>query len=800
MSDSESGVSRRKVLLGTAAVIPAYLSASAVARAEPAQPGQAGVAAASSDFDTLRLQWLATLVVSEPGDPVVAKYVRDSAAVAEELWRSMNTAPDRTYLWADLDSTTIPAVQRNNIGRLRQLALALKSPGSSMAGDPKLAADLLSALDWFLAKKYGVSELYGGWWDWQIGIPLALNDFCVLLYDELSAAQLSTAMNAIRRYLPDPRHIGSGPSTGANLNWTSAVTLLRGALSRDASTIRAAKSAWAGVLTYSTSGDGFYTDGGFIQHVNYSYNGSYGVSLLQYLTYGVVAARNTPWAFTAGAVERIATWVQDNYLPWIYRGAFMDMTRGRALSRFYETDQRIGRLTSATLLQLADALPAEQARQVRSQVKSHLREDSFLPFFEYDPVPIEQVRLPSIAQGRAVLADPSIPAAGALVTTRVATSMARAVHRRPGFAYSVAMDRHAIYSFETANKENVEGWYTGEGAVYVYVPGQVGQWADRYWPTVDRYRIPGVTRDRRTLPAGVKRYTFNDWAGGAVLDNRAALGMQLDPKGQTLRGNKSWFCVDDAVVCLGSAISSTDGFGVETVVDNRAIGENGAAQLTVDGRPIAFGAGGTPIRRAASWAHLDRVGGYVFPERTPVDILREDRSGRWTDIDRRGVYEDDALYTRRFVTLWVDHGTDPTDARYAYVQLPGASAAETQRFARRGAIEVLANTPDVHAVARRDLGLTMANVWKPGTPEVGGIRVDRTASVVVTTQRGVLTVGVCDPTQLLTGDVTVEIAVPVSRYLGGDPEVRAARRERSAVVTVDMTGSAGRTFVARFLR
>ncbi|HEY3556645.1 MAG TPA: polysaccharide lyase 8 family protein, partial [Kribbella sp.] len=713
-----------------------------------------------------------------------------------ELWRTMNTSSTRSYLWADLDSSTIPAVQRNNIGRLRQLALALKSPGSTLTGDPRLTADLVSAFDWFLANKYGVTAIYGGWWDWQIGIPLALNDFCVLMYDDLSAKQIATAMAAIARYEPDPRVIGSGAATSANLNWTSAVTLLRGALSRDAATLSLAKSAWAGVFPYSSRGDGFYTDGGFIQHVNYSYNGSYGVSMLQYLTYGIVAARETAWAFTSGAVDRVMTWVQDNYLPWVYGGAFMDMTRGRALSRFYETDHRIGRLTTATLLQLAQAFPEEQARALKSQLKATLTADTFQPFFVYDSIPIEQVRIPSIVEARAVLADSSIPAAGELVTTRVATSMARAVHRRPGFAYSIAMDRHAIYSFETANQENVEGWYTGEGAVYVYSPDQVGHFADMYWPTADRYRVPGITRDRRTLPRGVKRYTFNEWAGGAVLDDRAAVGMQLNPKGQTLRGNKSWFCMDDAVVCLGAGISSTDGYGVETVVENRNIGESGTARLTIDGRAMSTGT----TRQRMAWAHLDKVGGYVFPERTDVDVLREDRSGRWTDLDLRGVYEDPTLYTRRFVTLWIDHGTDPADARYAYVQLPAASRQDTEVFARRGAVEVLANTPAVQAVRRRDLGLTMANVWAPGTPPVGGISVDRAASVVVSDRRGVLSVAICDPTQLLTGNVTVEVAVPARQYVGGDAQVHATSHGNAVSLTVDMTGSAGRSYVARFRR
>jgi hyaluronate lyase len=152
------------------------------------------------------------------------------------------------------------------------------------------------------------------------------------------------------------------------------------------------------------------------------------------------------------------------------------------------------------------------------------------------------------------------------------------------------------------------------------------------------------------------------------------------------------------------------------------------------------------------------------------------------------------------VTLWIDHDADPADARYAYVQLPAASRTATEQFARRDVVEVLANTPAVQAARRRDLGLTMANFWVPGAPPVGGISVDRTASVVVSDRRGALSVAVSDPTQLLTGNVTVEVAVPARQYVGGDAKVSATGHGSSVSLTVDMTGSAGRSYVARFRR
>lgn len=787
------GVTRRSTLLGAAALAPAWFLGSAVAA-----PGRAG-AATAADFAKVRNQWHDTLIGSyDTSDQVIDTYVQAMARTASDLWSTLDTSGSRTYLWADLDSSTVSAVQRDVLGRLRQLALAYASPGSSLAGDPKLLADIRSALDWFLSHKYGVTAQYDNWWDFQIGIPLALNDVCVALYPQLTAAEIATATTAIARYLPDPSRVGGGTATGANLNWTCAITTVRGALSEDASVIESAMTAIARLFPYSTSGDGFYPDGGFLQHTYFAYNGSYGVSLLQYLTYLLVALQGTPWAATADQVQRVHTWTQANYVPWIYRGAFMDMVRGRALSRFYETDHRIGRLTSATLLQLAGVFPPGHARAVRAQVKGWIAADTYQDFFTYDSVPLEQVRVSSIALGRAVVADTHVPTAAESTTTVVATSMARIVHRRPAFAFAIAMDTTHIKPYESANKENLEGWYTGEGATYLYLATQPGHWTNGYWPAADKYRVPGVTLDTKTLALGTNRGSTNTWAGGALLDGNVAAGMGLSFAVQTLKGRKSWFCIDDAVICLGAGITSTDGHTVETVIENRNIGPNGRANIHVDGSVVLATPSSTPAVVQPQWIFVDNLGGYVFPVGGHVNLLREDRTGRWTDMDHRGVYDDTTAYTRRFVTMWVDHGVSPAGGSYRYIQLPAATSAQTEAFAASNDVTVAANTPQVQAVSRSGSGVAMANVWQAGAPKAAGIQVDGTASVVTRRKDGKLSVAVCDPTQQLTGPVTVTVDGAVSRVTSTDPGVTVLATSPDLRLSVDVAGAAGRTFVARF--
>lgn len=807
-------ISRRTLMAG--AIAAATLVATDTFAAPWTAPARA---ATSDDFDRFRLQWLATMVTDyDSTDAVLVKYVQDTAAVASKFWRGatpLNTSDTRTYLWKDLDISVsrTSALMTSTIVRLRQLALGLKTPGSSLASDPQLKADIISALDWFLANTYNTVNYTDNWWDWQIGTPQALNDVCVLMYDDLSADQIATAMAAIKHYEPDPAVTGGATSTGANRNWACSITMLRGALSRDQATIDSARRKLETIFPYATSGDGMYPDGGFVQHVYYAYTGGYGVSLLQVLSYMMVSAVGTPWAFSTAQTAEVFDWTQNNFAPWIYGGGFMDMVHGRGISRFYETDRRIGRLALGVLLQLAGAFPAESARVLRSQLKGWLTAyDSYTfagstpgekqpSFFTYDSVPIQQVALPSVVLGRQLMNDASIPAAPESTRTVVATSMARAVHRRPGFAMGFAMETTAIRPYESANGENRMGWYQGEGAVYLFLPNQLGHWANEWWPTANKCRIPGTTvvQKQPVLGKPQRSTVTNTWAGGALLDGNVAVGMGLAFKTQPLRARKSWFCFDDAIVCLGAGVTSTDGNTIETIIEQRNIGPNGRTIPVLDGTQFTK-VGSTPTSFTPRWAYIPNTGGYLFPiTGTRIQAIREDRTGRWTDMDNRGTYEDETAYSRRFITFWFDHGVNPQNDGYAYIQLPGAAQAEVEAAAQTMAgVTIVANTDLVQAASRD--GLTMANFWDASAPITNGISVDAPVSVVVSRKAGQLVIAVSDPTQRLTDDVTVTVQGSAHGVISVDPGVSVLQTKSRVSIRVAAKGAAGKTFVARFSR
>ncbi|MFD0573443.1 polysaccharide lyase beta-sandwich domain-containing protein [Kitasatospora gansuensis] len=107
----------------------------------------------------------------------------------------------------------------------------------------------------------------------------------------------------------------------------------------------------------------------------------------------------------------------------------------------------------------------------------------------------------------------------------------------------------------------------------------------------------------------------------------------------------------------------------------------------------------------------------------------------------------------------LDHGTDPVDASYHYVLMPGATAATAAARAAAPTATVLSNTSTVQAISCPSLGLTMANFFAAGT--AGPITVSAPCSVVVKEQGGTLSVHVSDPSRIAT---TVQVTVARPGY------------------------------------
>ncbi|NEA37327.1 polysaccharide lyase 8 family protein [Streptomyces sp. SID13031] len=746
-------------------------------------------AAAPADFAALRAKWAADLTGGESLDPADPDYAAALTRLDNGVKASLaklDRSPTRNAVFTDYPLAQDPSIA-NTYVRLEQLATAWATPGSAYHSDPALLADLQAALESMdqLIYKPGTVE-FGNWWSWEIGATRPLANTMILLYAELAPAARERYCAAIDHFVSDPYWMfpperGKVLSTGANRVDLCQAIIVRALVTDDEAKLTHARDGLSDTWQYVTTGDGFYRDGSFVQHTWVAYTGTYGHVLLSGIGKLLALLANSPWQVTDPKRQILFDSVAKAYLPVVHDARMMDFVRGRAVSRFNASDHNDGYTAAEAILRLAQGVDPLLAAQWRSAVAGWLQRDTFGNMLSGATIP----RVALVKSLRGVTAAPERDGHTLLA------SMDRSVHRRSGWAYSISMASSRIAYYESGNGENEQGYHSGSGMTYLYDRDN-GQYADAFWPTVDRTRLPGTTVDKLPLPPkaggewGAARPTAT-WVGGSTLDGYAAIGQDLHGPVSPMRARKSWFCLDQYVVALGAGITGTSGHPVETVIENRNLHSDGVNALTVDDVRRVPALGDSATVDNARWAHLDGVGGYIFPTGSRLQLRREVRTGSWRDINTGGPT---TPITRRYLTMWQDHGVNPSGSAYNYVVAPGASLAQTKQLARFPSYLVLRNTAAAQAVLNVPQGLTLANFWQPD--RIAELQAETPCSVIGRLRGREFDLAISDPTQLAT-TVQLTVLLPGLRVVDADPGITTVRTLLSTKITVDVTGAAGAT-------
>ena len=784
---------------------------------------------AATVYEDMRDKWKEIMVGGELDllNPDVAAAAAALGQEAYNLWASMDTSPTRTYLWSNRASINNSGHIKETYRQLRTMSIAYWTEGAvamdnnsqpiTLYQNATLGTDIAEALLYMFETRYNsyrVKPSSSGTssdWDWQLGIPVALNDSMVLMYDLLSTDALDLYEGAIDRFTP------AVTQTGANRAWRAVIIGIRGIVGENDDKIAAARDGLSNIFDYVTSGDGFYVDGSFIQHNNISYNGGYGLSLLEVVSQLMVVLHGSPWQVTDPDQANVWQWVYRAYQPLIYKGAMMDMVRGREISRYYEQDHDVGHQAIRGILQLAQIAPTADALAFKRMVKAWILADTHQDFLANAPLAYQTL-------ANEIMTDSAITPADELIMYNQYAGMDRAVQLRPGYGVGLAMFSSRIGSFESINSENNRGWYTGAGTLYLY-NNDLGHYDEEFWPTVDSRRLPGTTVLSQTdnnQPNSVPKTSTKSWVGGtSLLGTYGVSGMDLEYRLKALSGKKSYFMFDDEIVALGAGITSTDGIPVETIVENRRLPGAGTNTFTVDGatelssfvystaaeiNEVGGGDWSIPSPPTpetitdAQWAHLaGSVSGsdigYYFPSETDLKAVRNTREGSWRRI-RGG--DSTTNHIRHYLTMWMDHGTNPTNASYEYALLPNKSSAQVSAYAANPNFEVLENSTSVQAVKETTLGIIGANFWQNAVETVDLITVDKMASVMTKeTGTATLDVSVSDPTQQNTGTIEVELDRTADAYTA-DPGITIIQLGPTIKFTVNTNLARGKAFQVQF--
>ncbi|MEV3853902.1 polysaccharide lyase family 8 super-sandwich domain-containing protein [Streptomyces sp. NPDC050095] len=751
---------------------------------------------------------------------------------------SLDAASGGSELFAGVPLGTSDPNLNTSFQRLYEIALATRTVGISgdLYGSSAVQDRVLDGLRWLHAHYYGDQSAgyYGNWFFWEIGISQHISKTLVLLAERADAGLIRTYVASMDAYLRNGKDgdvdLDSRFHTGANLADITTNRVLQGALTADETRIRKALTdqltVFATIDPYHLDHgvtDGYYADGSFIQHASVAYTGAYGKGLLSRVVQTLKILDGTGFAHGGELVPTVQGWVRDGFAPLIFEGWMMEAVKGRSVSRTGTGYDDVATVVEA-VVDLASLSTGDAATALKSYVK-HIRATSRSAL---DPTAF--VSPLSVVRYADVLADASVPAADLNPPARSVAfnSMDRTVHRRPGYAFTLARSSARISKYEYMSGENLMPWFQGDGAHYLYLSGQDQResYGVDYFTTVSPYGLAGVTapvEHRGTVPElyGGKLFYDNPshplnftassesqntyvyfptatqtYSGGATLGAYGAVGWVLsddvpwrDKQAGVLpddfvvyrsaRATKSWFLLDDEIVVLAAGVGDAPGGG-------RAVTTTLDARIAAAGDRVTVGEGTGWVR----WANETRgtAVGYVLLDGCPRPRTRLETVTRSRRVVRTS--NPDTAVTKQVFSLAVEQEPDSQLANFAYALLPNA-ASEAAVRGHRGA-RVLHNSPLLQAVRDERLGLTAANTFTGGTHHLAGLSVEGPASVLVRRERDV-TVAVCDPT---TGrdTVTVVLRGPGLRKVSGDAAVRVSRVRGGTRLDVDTRQAYGRSF------
>ncbi len=718
------------------------------------------VYAAATDYAQLRRNWQEQVSLGRTDYSSTDADIRNYLSSNEQLVRQYQTSMHRegNYLWDDQNLLTgnksfTPAHVNASYTRLAEMARMWAYPGTSLYHDANLLNDIRYGLNLLSRVAYNErTKIIGNWWEWRIGIPWNYSLVVSILYDELTPAERDAFAKVCRTMVRDYLQKGTTP-TYANLASACRNLLAIGVLSGNEKDIQDAMrlcipafydkttplqremgiAAHVRALRRQTSSgrsltcykqEGLYADGSFIQHYAIPYIGTYGIEVVQLASYFARVLSGSDIIIPNEIVSQLPIWISKAYLPAIYKGEMMIMFMGRGNAGGAYTNGRTCALNISEVSSLiTDARERQNILNACADILSNTRYFAS-PYQGWDQMPLYKARVDAaISAAEKGAEDQSF--------SIVQAAGDRVIHQTPKFRFGLAMSSNRVGKYEgydrATGKQNLTGWYTGDGMTYIYTPKDAEQYNIHYSTEANPYRVAGTTVDliprepeattdlvfgHQVKAANVAR------AGGVMLGGKySSAMMQLLGSKSDLMAKKSWFMFDNEVVCLGADIHLTDAREVITTVENRRY----MRTLWVQGKMLS--APKNQKTESVSFAYLDGTGGYYFPE--PITLYAN-------------------VSDKQYTELWMSHGTAPKDASYAYVLLPQMTTGEVLAYVGKPEVEILANIPAMQAVRERNLDITAINYWKKG--EIAGVESDGVAAVMMQHEGNLLHLSVSDPT------------------------------------------------------
>lgn len=493
------------------------------------------------------------------------------------------------------------------------------------------------------------------WWQWEIGYPLLLNDILILFYKGLERSFIKKILDVTSYFLPDEKYLGNNPvaihpggsplrrATGGNLIDTCKILFLRGAILKDMDMCQKAVESISETLEIIdeknvetiSNRDGFYADGSFIQHGFIPYAGTYGNVLLLGIA-EIIYLVNRELREKIDT-KKICERVYASFEPLFFKGAMTDIVNGRAITRA-GNDHQIGHEVINSILLLAGGVEEREGIKLLEIAKRELVLDEFYSYKK------NEKRAIFYNLSKEVLKNSKIKVKNYSSEVKCFNEMDRVFYRNKNFAIGIAMHSKNIGTFESFNGENTRGWFTGDGAVYIYSRGD--EYID-YWKGVDFNYIPGTTEIKmdmdsiKNMESSLENMPKNSVAEGYGNEDSGVAYMEFINWNGKLTSRKNYIFKKTGMVYLENYITGEG--EVYSTVANMRISTLKNRTICLDGKPME---GNYVTGEFKEIALGNLIYKFYKKEKVNLEIYGEENN--------------------EFIKIWIDLGKNPFNSTVAW--------------------------------------------------------------------------------------------------------------------------------------
>ncbi len=561
---------------------------------------------------------------------------------------------------------------RRHAGRLKLMAVAYNDPASTHRNSEALRKKIMTGLHYYFVNS---PYTHSNWWYVKIGGPESYMT-AILLMKGTGNAQTTDSLRTYSTAILD--YTGEAGHKAKNRTWVSMAPIHRGCIE---DRYYWADRGYASMVTSldlvtELNGEGIKPDNSFHQHHAQIQTGSYGKMMMEDHPDYMLFAQGTQFInhYSTNQRKAISNIMLRGLQLLSYKNQVDFGVVGRALSGHNGTiNIPIIALERMKLVQPDSAAAYENW-------KNHITGPGVYP-----------------------------------ANYRGATHFWKSdilSYRGANYYLSAKVISTRTFGTEMLNDENLKGYNLPMGATNIMSTG------DEYrniFPVWNWSRIPGTTaelNDAATVPDSVYIKGKNAFAGGMSHGDDGILTYDHNYKG--VAAKKSYFFMNNMMLCLGTGITATKSNPVVTSVNQTTLTGNitynrGASDETFTGTTLTAG--------DFRWMHHNNVG-YIFPESGNVTLQKAAQSGSWRDLKLSG---STATQTRNIFSAWFDHTSTPSNGKYSYIVAPDRSAADMPALNSGHKFVIVQNTTSIQAI-RSDAGARgkWAVVFhNPGTVDMG---------------------------------------------------------------------------------